>query len=87
MSNVCQSLTVLLSAILLHSDVVRNANISRWFVIIAMSAGSGLQVAMAKTLQCPEVPTAMRECFRMPGVLPVADLAYTSHKPVCGSSH
>lgn len=60
-TNMIQSLTVLIAAVLLHQHVVNNEDHTRYAVIVILSAGSDMQVAMAKTLQCPEAPTAMCE--------------------------
>jgi hypothetical protein len=46
---------------LLVATRVNNAGKTRFVSISLLSFASGMQVAMAKSLNCPEVPTVMRE--------------------------
>ncbi|CAD6579257.1 MAG: hypothetical protein CYPHOPRED_000836 [Cyphobasidiales sp. Tagirdzhanova-0007] len=59
LSNAIQSGLILLIAILHVTAVTPDLGYSRFVPISLLSAGSGMQVAMARTLECPEVPTAM----------------------------
>lgn len=58
-TNTIQTFVILLIAILEVAHGVHNERPSRFATIVLLSAGSGMQVASAKTLSVPEVPTAM----------------------------
>ena len=60
LSHSIQGGLILLIGILKATKAILDTGPTRYVAIVLLSGGSGMQVAIARTLNCPEIPTAMR---------------------------
>lgn len=70
LSHSYQTGAIILVCILLSAGCIDNRRPSRFTAIVLLSSSSGFQVAMARELKVPEIPTAMRESPSIPASQP-----------------